>query len=44
VDTLDVPYLRHLAEDAGKSPEEIEGITEPEISLNFTANGVIIKS
>ncbi len=44
VDTIDVPFLKHLAEDAGKSKEEIAAITEPEISVNFTANGVIIKS
>lgn len=44
VDTIDVPFLKHLAEDAGKSAEEIAAITEPEISVNFTANGVIIKS
>lgn len=44
VDTIDVPFLKHLAEDAGKTEEEIAAITEPEISVNFTANGVIIKS
>lgn len=44
VDTIDVAFLKHLAEDAGKSEEEIAKITEPEVSLNFTANGVIIKS
>lgn len=44
IDTLDVAFLKHLAEDAGKSEEEIAEITEPEVSLNFTANGVIIKS
>ncbi len=44
VDTLDVNFLKHLAEDAGKSQEEIDAITEPEISVNFTADGVIIKS
>lgn len=43
-DTLDVDFLRHLAEDAGKSEEEIAAITEPEISINYTANGVIIRS
>ena len=43
IDTLDVPYLRHLAEDAGKSKEEIEAINEPEISLNYVAHGVILK-
>lgn len=44
IDTIDVPFLKHLAEDAGKSQEEIDAITEPEISVNFTADGVIIKS
>jgi hypothetical protein len=42
-DTTTVAELRHYAEDAGKSKEEIEKITEPEISLNFEARGVIIK-
>ena len=42
-DTVSVAELRHYAEDAGKSKEEIEKITEPEISLNFEARGVIIK-
>jgi len=41
-DTLDVDYLKHLAEDAEKSPEEIAAITEPEISMNFEAVGVVI--
>jgi hypothetical protein len=44
VDTLDIPYLKHLAEDAGKSAEEIAEINEIEISVNFTADGVIVKS
>jgi hypothetical protein len=44
VDTINVEFLKHLAEDAGKSEEEIAAISEPEISVNFTANGVIIKS
>lgn len=43
IDTLDVAYLRHLAEDAGKSKKEIEAITKPEISLNYVAHGVILK-
>lgn len=42
-DTLDVDYLRHLAEDAGKTQEEIDAITEPELSLVFEATGVEIK-
>lgn len=36
----DVDWLRHKAQDAGKSPEEIEAITEPEISYTFLARGV----
>jgi len=42
-DTVSVAQLRHYAEDAGKTKEEIEKITEPEINLNFEAKGVIIK-
>lgn len=41
-DTTNVEMLRHLAEDAGKSKEEIEKITEPEYELVFEASGVII--
>lgn len=44
IDTIDVEFLRHLAEDAGKSEEEIAQIDEPEVSVNFVADGVIIKS
>ena len=43
VDTLDVLYLRHLAEDAGKSKDEIDAITEPKITIAYEATGVIIK-
>lgn len=42
-DTVDVAELKHYAEDAGKPKEEIEKITEPEISISFEANGVILK-
>lgn len=42
-DTISVDFLKHLAEDAGKSEEEIAAITEPEIGVNFEAHGVIIK-
>lgn len=42
-DTTSVADLRHYAEDAGKTPEEIEKITEPEVSLGFEASGVIIR-
>ena len=42
-DTLDVEYLRHLAEDAGKSAEEIAQINEPKPVLAFDAKGVMIE-
>jgi hypothetical protein len=42
-DTTSVELLRHYAEDAGKTKEEIEAITEPEIGYSFEAKGVIIK-
>lgn len=42
-DTLSVDFLKHLAEDAGKSEEEIAAINEPEIGVNFEAHGVIIR-
>lgn len=35
-----VDELRHYAEDAGKSKEEIEKITEPERTYAFLASGV----
>ncbi len=38
-----VEWLRHKAEDAGKSKEEIEAITQPDTSFTFEARGVIIK-
>lgn len=39
---LSVAYLQHLAEDAGKSKEEIAKITEPQKQLVFSASGVQI--
>lgn len=42
-DTTSVAELKHYAEDGGKTKEEIEKITEPEISISFEANGVVIK-
>jgi hypothetical protein len=42
-DTTTVAQLRHYAEDAGKSKEEIAKITEPKIELTFMADGVIVK-
>ena len=38
-----VEELRHYAEDAGKSKEEIEAITSPERTLGFEADGVLLK-
>ena len=38
-----VDYLKHLAEDANASQEEIDAITEPELALVFEATGVHIK-
>ena len=43
VDTLSVALLRHYAEDAGKSLEEINKITESEVSMTFLAEGVLIR-
>lgn len=37
-----VADLQHLAEDAGKSKEEIAAITQPEWKKSFMANGVLI--
>jgi hypothetical protein len=42
-DTLSVEYQQHLAEDAGKSPDEISLITEPRFVLALEASGVMIK-
>ena len=41
-DTISVDLLRHYAEDANKSIEEIEKITQPEYKISFLADGVII--
>lgn len=38
-----VEELKHYAEDEGKTPEEIEAITEEEEELKFMASGVILK-
>jgi len=40
---IPVDELKHYAEDAGKSQEEIDAITEDEEKLTFLANGVLIK-
>lgn len=42
VDVTSVDDLRHYAEDAGKSKEEIAAITEPKREVAFEAAGVLI--
>ncbi len=39
---ISVDELRHYAEDAGKSKEEIAMITEPKITLSIEADGVLM--
>ncbi len=39
-DTVSVKALRHFAEDAGKSMDEINHITQPEFKLNFQGDGI----
>ncbi len=39
----DVATLKHYAQDAGKTQEEIDAITEPKREVAFVAKGVIIK-
>ena len=43
VNEISVDDLKHYAEDAGKSAEEIAKITEPEITMSFEADGVLLK-
>ena len=42
-DTISVERLRHYAEDAKKTKEEIELITVPEYKINMIANAVAIR-
>lgn len=41
--TVPVEHLQHYAQDAGKSKEEIDRITEPKQELTFIADGVVVK-
>ena len=43
MDTISVDMLRHYAEDAGDSEDEISRITEPKYVLEFIAEGVLIE-
>ena len=40
MESMSVEELKHYAEDEGKSPEEIEMITEPKTSLSFVADSL----
>ena len=42
VNTTSVQELRHFAEDAGKTEEQIAEITEPKYTLSFEADGVLM--
>lgn len=42
VNTTTVTELKHFAEDAGKSEDEIAKITEPKYTLSFEADGVLM--
>jgi hypothetical protein len=42
VETTPVDVLRHYAEDAGKSKEEIAAITQPKREVSFEAFGVLL--
>lgn len=37
-----VAWLKHYAEDAGKSAEEIAKITKPKVDINIIADGVVV--
>ncbi|WP_257467970.1 DUF4920 domain-containing protein [Empedobacter falsenii] len=43
VSEISVEKLRHYAEDAGQSKEEIAKITKPQLQYNFEADGVYLK-
>jgi len=43
MDTISVDLLRHYAEDAGETEDEIMQITEPRFELRFIADGVLIE-
>jgi hypothetical protein len=43
ISVVSVDELKHYAEDEGQSQEEIDAITEPEVTYSFLADGVLIK-
>ena len=42
VEETSVEDLQHFAKDAGKSQEEIDAITEPQLTYAFISSGVLI--
>lgn len=42
VEETSIEDLKHFALDGGKSQEEIDAITEPEITYSFISNGVLL--
>ncbi len=42
-DTISVELLQHFAEDAGKSEEEINEITESKFEIGFECDGITLK-
>lgn len=42
VEETSIEDLKHFAEDAGKTQEEIDAITQPELSYSFVSHGVLI--
>jgi hypothetical protein len=43
VSVTPVDELRHYAEDAGKTADEVAAITEDEVTLSFLADGVLVE-
>jgi hypothetical protein len=43
LEEVSVDDLKHYAEDAGKSQEEIDAITESEMAYTFVAEGALIQ-
>jgi hypothetical protein len=39
---VSVDELKHFAEDAKKSQQEIDAITQPEMQVKFMATGVLV--
>ena len=43
ISEISVDELKHYAKDAGKSEDEINAITEPEVTMSFEADGVLLE-